>query len=326
MRSLGIGASRVGFVVFASVVLNLAGFAYARSGAIAILAGDSNATHDLYVVNPDNGDVTRLTNDDISDQHVAGSPRRDVIAFTRWSDDPGIYVIRTDGTGLTNLTPDAKFALAPAWSPDGTRIAYVAYERKDGSPDIMLMDEDGGNSKSLTARDTLPAIAPELQWTPDGQEIWYQVGPDNELRYDIYSLNVRTGRTRFVMDSPGRHTRLSRDGKQIAFYSVNLYRLAISNIRGGDIRPFGALGKVNHPSWSPDGKHLAYAQTLSWGKGADLTDIVIHDISTSQTRTVTRLPLGVTGLDWFGGASRDDALANHLPTAWGELKRSVESE
>lgn len=58
---------------------------------------------------------------------------------------------------------------APAWSPDGTRIAFV-HETEDGKPQIHLLPVDGGGSRPLTA---MHAGATNPRWSPDGTRILF---------------------------------------------------------------------------------------------------------------------------------------------------------
>src|SRR3990170_6246104 len=51
-----------------------------------------------------------------------------------------IYVMNADGTGQTNLTNDPATDYAPAWSPDGTKIAF--YSDRDGNLDVYVMNAD----------------------------------------------------------------------------------------------------------------------------------------------------------------------------------------
>ena len=53
-----------------------------------------------------------------------------------------------DGSDQTNLTNDARRRPAPAWSPDGTKIAFAS--DRDGNYEIYVMDADGGNQTNLT--------------------------------------------------------------------------------------------------------------------------------------------------------------------------------
>lgn len=73
-----------------------------------------------------------------------------VIAFDR--NDAGnddVYVIRPDGSALTRLTTSPDSELAPAWSPDGTRIAYVRLDPGDEQYSLWVMNADGTNQHEI---------------------------------------------------------------------------------------------------------------------------------------------------------------------------------
>jgi TolB protein len=102
--------------------------------------------------------------------------------------------MNADGSGVTRLTNNPGLAAgvpdAPAWSPDGTRIAFVGVP-SGRRPDIYVMNADGSGLRNLTntaAQDYSPA------WSPDGTRIAYEYGgsTDRGLQTlgDIYVMNA----------------------------------------------------------------------------------------------------------------------------------------
>src|SRR5204863_4862231 len=81
----------------------------------------------------------------------------------------GIGVVHADGRGATDLTVTANDT-APAWSPDGTRIAFVSGSA--GSNDVWVMDADGSHRVDLTADSAAADGAPA--WAPAGTQIAFQ--------------------------------------------------------------------------------------------------------------------------------------------------------
>jgi dipeptidyl aminopeptidase/acylaminoacyl peptidase len=82
-----------------------------------------------------------------------------------------VHVMNVDGTGVSPLTDDGR-SRTPAWSPDGTRIAFLSWE--PGSDirhrDIYMMQADGTDRTRLT---TDPAVEDHPTWAPDGTMILF---------------------------------------------------------------------------------------------------------------------------------------------------------
>ena len=87
-----------------------------------------------------------------------------------------IYSMAPDGSELVNLTKNETDDTAPAFSPDGSRIAFVS-NRSDGDEGgqfIYVMDADGGNARKLDSEDGSNHPA----WSPTGEHIIYDNGND----------------------------------------------------------------------------------------------------------------------------------------------------
>jgi Tol biopolymer transport system component len=81
-----------------------------------------------------------------------------------------IYVMNSDGSERTRLTDTSIWAFgSPAWSPDGSRIAFLVLDQKDQSTDIYMMNADGGAVTKLTT----DGEAGSPTWAPNGSGIAY---------------------------------------------------------------------------------------------------------------------------------------------------------
>ncbi len=130
---------------------------------------------------------------------IAFESRRDGIA--------GVYSMNHDGSGqvfLTRLPPQSSppDSRQPAWSPDGSRIAFIRGTFVDA--DIFVMNAAGGRATQLTAGPTLDIFP---AWSPDGSRLAFvkmvfegeRTGPAS---FDLYVMNADgSGQVRLT-DSP----------------------------------------------------------------------------------------------------------------------------
>jgi len=112
---------------------------------------------------------------DVIEDDADWSPDGQALLFTAHatSDSPTnpthaeIYRINRDGTGLVQLTDNLEEERAASWSPDGTKIVFMA--RRGGTDfELITMDADGSNQVQLTDNLVIDATP---TWSPDGQRI-----------------------------------------------------------------------------------------------------------------------------------------------------------
>jgi Tol biopolymer transport system component len=193
------------------------------NGQIAFVRGVNGEpeTYEIYIMNSDGDDQTRLTDNSASDGDPSWSPDGTKIAFDSTIDEDGnrdIYIMNADdGSGQTRLTDDPAFDTDPSWSPDGTKIAFSS-NREDDNSEIYIMNSDGSGQTRLTdnsADDFSPS------WSPDGTKIAFVSDRDNG-NFDIYIMNADdgSGQTRLT-DDPAfdGFPSWSPDSEKIAFTS-----------------------------------------------------------------------------------------------------------
>lgn len=155
------------------------GLGEASNGKIAFQRdpprGESTPYRQLYIIDEDGTNETRLTNNALVNQIPDWSPDGQKIAFV--GDSLDIYVIDADSTNETRLADNPARRFGPAWSPDGTQIAFLRDPPVDieGLSEVYVIDEDGTNETRLTKTDSVnskPRTYLGLPvWSPDGNKI-----------------------------------------------------------------------------------------------------------------------------------------------------------
>jgi dipeptidyl aminopeptidase/acylaminoacyl peptidase len=202
--------------------------------------------------------------------------------------DAEIYLMEPDGSDVRKLTDAAsegKVAAEPAWSPDGTRIAFVLSTPEHlgayaGDGDIFVMNADGTGLIKLTdgLRDAHPA------WSPEGDRIVFVRDQGNSL---VVMNADGSGATEIRPHGqafpPYQWPAWSPDGTRIAFQAspsagVDTNGVYVTDVDGKETARVTPGSADGYPAWSPDGTTLAYA-------GSD--GIYLHDMQNGTNHRLT---------------------------------------
>lgn len=257
--------------------------------------------------------------------HRHGRPQNGLIAYS--SNRTGTFQIwATDPTNpsssakaLTSLEQGFQLAAHPAWSPDGTQLAFTGMQ--DGSLNVWIRGADG-SFRQMT-HSVAPIISMVPAWTPDSKRIVFEsnraVPPAESTAadpYDLYSVDALTGgelqRLTVSADSRtgGMGGKPSPCGRYLAFASdrdlslpQGMFDLYLMRL-GLDGLPISKNGQQEAPkrltkgvanqfsrSWSPNSKRLVLNSQVGWtGTAADKVgagQIITVELGSGRKHVVT---------------------------------------
>jgi Tol biopolymer transport system component len=224
------------------------------------------------------------------------------LAFARSGD---IWTIGADGERARLLL---RRAYSPAWSPDGSRLAFVS--NRSGDEEIYIARPDGSGVARLTK---LPGADLSPAWSSDGRRLAWS------RNAEIWTMSASGAAKRRLVarvkpwhehHSPAWHrTTIVYSSTRVSAFNTELFRAPAQRLtftKGSD----GVLGDDSMPDFTPDGRRIVFTSNRD-----RQAEIYVMNANGSGQKRLTRRP----GDDWAPDVSPDGALIafTQLPgTIW----------
>jgi dipeptidyl aminopeptidase/acylaminoacyl peptidase len=185
-----------------------------------------------------------------------------------------VWMVSWDGSQRLALTAAADGTGKPKWSPDGRYLAFVATPAGTDKAQIMLLDRRGGDARQVTSSS---GDVDDYAWAPDGKHLAFTMEEGDAGKAPkpivIEAVRFKDDTNGYFGQGHGRH----------------LYLLDVES-RHADALTADAKFNESLPSWSADGRHIAFVRTHEKGPDQDgREDIdVVEPVAGAVPRTVVR--------------------------------------
>ena len=229
-----------------------------------VFISDRGGTSEIYLMDSDGSNQQRVTSNGYAETRPALSPDRTRIAYASNQDGRfEVHVANLDGTSplrVTAVQNNCSGSYDPAWSPDGTRLAFSAQPTYNTGSEIYVVNADGTGQQRLTVNGSTNASP---SWSPDGARIAFTSYKDGTP--DLYYMNadgsnqIRVTANNVVYEY---EPAWSPDGARLAYvgWKDNFYQIYVVSPDGtNQVQLTSGSNNSDYPSWSQDGSRILFS-------------------------------------------------------------------